>query len=159
MIQFSILKVVGLSSLLLFAGCSGSSEPTSRTDLEREFQAEFGIAPSSSVTQIQCKIVRVGDAWSKWMLFTLDEATLQRIVGSGFNAASAEQLKYPWGSHWQQDLNKQNPNAPSWWRSPGANQVRVYYREPNRKDFGGSSMFIWVDENAKTVFSNSSAWD
>jgi len=93
------------------------------------------------------------------MRFTLDDAFIQHLSTNGFTAASAEQLLPSWGSHWQQHLNAQSPNAPTWWRTPGTNEVRVYCQEPYRKDSGGSSIYIWIDGSSKTGCSCSSAWN
>jgi hypothetical protein len=148
------LLFVTLSCIMLLCGCCGSSEPKKRSELEREFQAEFGFGPPSAVRELRCKIVRVGDTWGKWLLFTHDESTHQRIVTNGFTAADALNSS---DTLWHQDLTSQNPNAPDWWSTPGANQVRIYYKEGHPKDFAGF-IYLWIDDTNKRVYANSSAW-
>ena len=153
-----MLSLVALCGVVL-AGCAGSSEPTSRKKLEREFQAEFGFPPSNQITELRCKIVWVGDTWSKWMLFTLDEATVQGIVGAGFVLADSASLVRPREKLWTLDLTdkRPNPNAPKWWQLPGIKKVRVYYKEGHPKDFEGYR-YLWIDGDTKTVYAKSSAW-
>src|SRR5712691_1335386 len=140
------LCFVALWCIMFVAGCGGTSEPKRRSELEREFQAEFGFEPPSTVQELRCKIVRVGDTWGKWMLFTLDEVTLQRIVTNGFTTSGA--LKSSSGALWHQDLTGQNPNAPDWWSAPSVNEVRIYYKEGHPKDFAGF-IYLWIDDTNK----------
>jgi hypothetical protein len=158
MCRITNLSLVALCGIV-FAGCAGSSEPTSRKKLVREFQAEFGFPPSNQITELRCKIVWVGDTWNKWMLFTLDEATVQAIIGAGFVLADSASLERPWEKLWTQDLTREapNPNAPKWWQIPGAKKVRVYYREGHPKDLAGYK-YLWIDGDTKTVYAKSSAW-
>ena len=148
---------VALWCIMFISGCGASSEPKKRGALDREFLAEFGFQPPPTIQDLRCKVVRVGDTWGKWLLFTLDEATLQRVISNGFTAASPDAQRNSSAALWSQDLVRTNPNAPSWWRSPGTNQVRVYYRESHPRDFAGFTYF-WVDENNRTVYAESAAW-
>ena len=66
-------------------------------------------------TDIRSRITVVGDTWTKWMAFTLDE-------DSGLTP-------------------------------------RIIHKDGHRKDFGGSSFFLWVDEEGRRVYSRSAAWD
>jgi hypothetical protein len=142
---------------MLLVGCS--HEPTSRSDLEGEFQAEYGFPPTSNVTEIRCKIVTVGDTWSKWMLFTYDEATVKRITSAGFSNATAEGIKNPSRAIWSQDFEaaNPNPNAPEWFRLPGDRTVRIYYKLGHPKDYAGYR-YIWIDDTNKTVYAKNAAW-
>ena len=142
---------------MLLVGCS--REPTGRGELDQEFQAEYGFPPPSGVAELRCRVVRVGDTWSKWMLFTYDQATVERIVSVGFTNAMAEDLKRPWEALWSQDLtaSQQNPNAPKWFRLPGDRPARIYYKLGHPNDVAGYS-YIWIDDTNKTVFAKSAAW-
>ncbi len=143
----------------LLSGCAGSSEPTTRGELEREFQAEFGFKPPKEVAELRCRIVWVGDTWTKWMLFTLDEGAMQRIIGNGFTLADPASLARPWEKLWTQDLTREkpNPNEPVWWRVPGAKQVRVYHKEGHPRDYSGYR-YMWVDGERKVVYAECAAW-
>jgi hypothetical protein len=154
------IHVLGFCGLLLLGGCVGSYDPTSREDLESDFRSEFGIPAPPQIADIKCRIVRVGDSWAKWMLFSLDETTLRSIItNGGFKQASSIELDGPSQEFWSKDLTRENPNSPKWWRMPGTNRARIYYRQPNRKDFHVSWMSFWVDDNARVVYSASGAFD
>jgi hypothetical protein len=61
---------------------------------------------------------------------------------------------------WKQDLSSistPNPNAPKWWRIPGAKQVQVYYKEGHPSDIAGYRCF-WIDHETKEVYAKFSAW-
>ena len=149
------LWFVALCCIIFVSGCGGSSEPTKRSELEREFEAEFGFEPPSRVQELRCKIVRVGDTWGKWMLFTLDEVTLQRVVTNGFTETSPHDSLS--SELWYRDLTSQNPNAPNWWRLPSANRVQIYYKEGDPRDVAGYK-FLWIDDTNRKVYAKSSAW-
>ena len=143
------------SGALLLAGCSGSHEATSRQELEREFQTEFGFSPSTNI-ELRCKIVQVGDTWGKWMRFTYDSSTIQRIIGAGFTNASSTELNNP-SQLWSQELNEHNPNAPGWWQTPSNSLVRVYYKQGNQRDNPWFT-YLWVDDINKAVYVKFAAW-
>jgi len=132
----------------------GPYEPTDRATLEQEFRSEFGFTPPAAVTDIRSRITVVGDTWTKWMAFTLDEDTLQRIVRQGFSESNPG---LHGGGSWV--------NAPAWWKPPALNAgpggltPRIFHKEGHRKDFGGSAFFLWVDEKGRRVYSQSTAWD
>lgn len=154
-----LVVVPPLFVLLILAGCAGSQEPTSRSDLEREFQAEFGFSPPSKLTEMRCKIVWVGDTWAKWMLFTYDEETIDRIASTGFSKTGTKELGGGWEAIWSRDLmaSQPNPNAPKWFRLPSQTPAHVYYKEGHPRDSSGYS-YIWIDDTNKTVYAKSSAW-
>jgi hypothetical protein len=141
--------------IVFISGCGGSSEPKTRSELDREFQAEFGFQPPPAIQELRCKVVRVGDTWGKWLLFTLDEGTLQRIVTNGFTTADA--MNSSSVALWYRDLTGQNPNAPNWWSISGSNQARVYYKEKHPNDSAGFT-YLCIDDTNKRVYAKSSAW-
>lgn len=148
--------------LVLFnlAGCSGSREPTSRADLELAFKEEFGFVPPPTVIELRCKTVKVGDSWAKWLAFTYEEATWQKILSLGFDVAESRDFeKLPWPD----DRLAKNPNAPTWWsQSPRASAQRLYYLDrlykagvtPNHSSYS----YLWVDEKTHTVYWHRSIW-
>jgi hypothetical protein len=137
-------------------GCA--REPKNRTELEQEFQAEYGFVPPAKISDLRCREVSVGDTWSKWILFTYDEETVQRIISAGFTNASPE-LQKRWGTVWSQDLfgSRRNPNAPKWWPDPPTPPIRVYYKIGDPRDFAGFK-YVWIDERSKVVYAKSAAW-
>ena len=151
--------ILALFTTLLVVGCS--HEPTSRAALESDFKSEYGFSPSAQITTLRCKIVVVGDTWSKWMLFTYDEPTVTQITSAGFTKATPAELNNPWGSNWAQDLfpSQPNPNAPEWFHSPdrGIKVPLVYYKLGHPNDYAGYKV-IWIDETNKTVYAASAAW-
>jgi len=155
MLNLRYLSLVALFGILL-CGCAGSSEPTKRSDLEREFQDEFGFAPSQQVVELRCRSVWIGDTWSKWMLFTGDDSTVQAIIGKGFALADPDTLTRG-GKIWARDIMTGNPNAPEWWRSPSSGKVRVYYKEGHPADHAGYRCF-WIDDDSKRVYAKFAAW-
>jgi hypothetical protein len=149
-----------VASLALVAGgCVSSCNHTSKSGLNGQFAQEFGFEPMAGISVLHCKTYQVGDCYGRYISFTADDASLQRVVSGGFTNATAEELSRPWGSHWRQSLDERSPNAPDWWRTPGTNHFRVFYKEPSRKDFGGSFHSIWIDDSTKTVYSQSAGWD
>ena len=91
------LTCIAAIVVLSLTGCSGSKEPTSRADLESAFEEEFGFIPSSTVTELRCKTVKVGDTWAKWLEFTYEKTAWQKILGLGFDVAELRDIeKLPW---------------------------------------------------------------
>jgi len=144
----------------IIGGCAGSSEPTGRSDLEWQFQDEFGFTPPSIVSNIHCKVVHVGDTRGKWLSFSFEMMTFQRITNQGFSAAAADLLRNPGQSLWCQDIVGHNPNEPRWWRKPSTDgKDPVYYRERNATNFNQSYIFLWVNPSNQTVYVRTAAWD
>lgn len=151
-----ILSLVCLS--LFLAGCVSSCDPVTKRGRDGEFAEEFGFQPTQGINVLHCNGYQVGDCYGRFIVFTSDETNLQRIVTAGFTNATAGQIATPWGSVWRQHLEK-SPQAPKWWRTPSTNKFRVYYKEPSRKDFGGSFHYFLIDESSQTVYSESAGWD
>lgn len=149
--------------VLCMAGCSRSREPTSRADLEKEFEEEFAFVPSAQVVNLRCKVVRVGDTWAKWLNFGYDEKTWRKILDQGFEAVEARDFDQPGRAEWPSDRLTKNPNAPSWWpRSPRTQMPRLYYVDrPYKKGDQpavSSYAYLWVDESNRTVFWHRMVW-
>lgn len=132
-------------------------EPTSRRALEKEFYSEFGFNPSADIKEIHCRIVTIGDTWSKWIVFTYNKNTVVEVLNEGFTEATSQQLNSSTWPVWRSDLSEHNPNEPQWWRLPSINRVAVYYKEGSPRDFAGFT-YLWVDESAHLVYVKSAAW-
>lgn len=153
--------LIGLA--LCVAGCSGSREPTSQSDLAKEFEEEFNFAPSSRVTNLRCKVVRVGDTWAKWLSFGYDENTWRKILEQGFDVVEARDFDQSGKIAWPSDRLAKNPNAPSWWpQSPRTHVQRLYYVDrPYKKGDEpavSSYAYLWIDESSQTVFWHRMVW-
>jgi hypothetical protein len=149
-----------LFCLVVMAQCVGcfEFEPKWRWVLRREFKSEFGFFPPLAIREIQCKKVQVGDTYQKWMMFTADESTIQRIVAGTFTRAKPEQLSWASGAgYWTKALEEPNANEPEWWRLPHNKEVRAYFIEGNPADANGYT-FLWIDDVNKIVYVKFAAW-
>lgn len=133
------------------------SDTTNRRKLETQFQAEFGFPPPATFALLRGRTVTIGDTWSRWMQFTLDEASLLKLGAHGFTETNSEVLKTLRNEVWTRDLVEQSPNAPKWWRLPETHPVRIFYRQAHAVDFAGFT-FLWIDDTNRIVYSESSAW-
>jgi len=146
--------------LLLYGGCSESREPKDRVQLEVEFKNQFGFAPSSSVQDLHCKVIRVGDTQVRWFSFVYESNTFQKITNQNFRVGELEDLRTPWKARWSQDLVTENTNAPSWWpRSPRAVGTAVFYKEGQDTNFVASYIYLWTDWTKRRVYASSAGWD
>ncbi len=154
-----IRTIAGFAGLCLIVIWSCSSEPFTRRGLENEFQVEYGFPPPPQITSLRCKTVVVGDSWSKWMLFTYDKTTVDKIISLGFTNATAKDLKEPWSALWSRDLTAStpNPNAPKWFQLPGDRPVQVFYKLGHPNDYAGYR-YIWIDDIKKIVYAKNAAW-
>jgi hypothetical protein len=145
-------------AFVAFAGCSGSSEPTSRSVLEKEFQSEFGFSPGASVPVIKSRTVRVGDSWNRWMKFTYSSNTFQKVMASGFKVVTDEIANDGHYTLWKQAIDRPSLNAPTWWKTPKKLSGIVFFRENFRTDFPARFAYVWADEAEGVIYSHSSAW-
>jgi hypothetical protein len=159
------MKILGVISFICIAfilsGCAGSSEPTRRADLEREFSEEFGFKPGTNTVEIKCRLVQVGDSWSRWMQFTYDSNTLANIVSSGFNPVMDEQLKDNVYTLSEMAITGEpSPNAPKWWRKPLRVAGTTYFKENPYSPSNSmpSFCFIWVDQTQGVIYAESHTW-
>jgi len=133
------------------------SDTTDRQELGSHFQAELGFPPPRSISTLRGRTVTVGDSWNRWLQFTLDEAIESQLAGRGFTKTHSDALSGHWGQALAQSQAIRNPNAPVWWRTPGTRRVRIYYRNGHARDFAGFTV-LWMDDETRTVFAQSSAW-
>lgn len=153
----SISAIVALG--LVLYSCIIPSDTINRKKLETQFQDEFGFPPPLAISTLRGRTVTVGDSWSRWLQFTADEASLRRLVANGFTETNSEILRNPPAELWAQGLVGQSssPNAPKWWRLPGAQEVRIFHRKGHIRDFAGFT-FVWIDDTSHTAYAQSSAW-
>jgi hypothetical protein len=140
-------------------GCAGS-ESHQRKELEAQFRDEFGFTPPTFVSNIQCKVVRVGDTWGKWLAFSYEASTFKTITNQSFNslnpATSSDLGRFIWSA----DLLNQNPNRPEWWEGPSLEgKDTIYYKEGDVRNFNRSYTFLWLNSSNKTVYVRAAAWD
>jgi hypothetical protein len=149
-----------LIALALAGGCTSSDEPTARADLERAFQEEFGFRPPAAVSIVRSRTVRIGDTWGRWLCFTYEPSTLQRITNAGFVVPEPRELAAPETQLWSQDLFSHNPNEPTWWRTPAADRSDpVRYKEGQMSNYHRSFTYLWLSNSNKTVYVRTVAWD
>lgn len=142
---------------VILYSCIVPSDTTNRRRLETQFQDEFGFPPPSTTSTLRGRTVTVGDSWTRWLQFTLDETILRRLLTNGFAQTNSDVLRSPWAELWTQDLVRQSPNEPKWWRLPGNQPVRIFYRKGHARDYAGFT-FVWVDNTNRTAYAQSSAW-
>jgi hypothetical protein len=153
-------KRLAILAVILLAGALYSCTPsdtTNRRKLETQFQDELGFPPPLSTSTLRGRTVTVGDSWTRWLQFTLDEISSRRLLTNGFAQTNSDVLRIPWSELWTQDLVRHSPNAPRWWRLPGSQQVRIFYRKGHARDYAGFT-FVWVDDTNRTAYAQSSAW-
>jgi hypothetical protein len=153
---FRFSRVAFAIVFLIGSGCAWQSELTDRGDLEQAFAEEYHFTPPASVTDMRCKIVNIGDSWSKWMSFTCERATFDRIVADGFAHATGSETTR--GGMWSAALTDKGPNVPAWWRNPtDPERIVAYFKTAHPNDLSGC-MTVWWDEASNTVFCKSAAW-
>lgn len=152
-----------ICTAIFLNGCAGSSEPTQRAELENGFSDEFGFKPDTNIAEIKCKVVQVGDTWSRWMRFTYDSNTVVKIIANGFKPVTDELLKDNVHSLWEAAIDKPSPNAPAWWKKPTQVVGVTYFKEnPFRENSPSNSMpsfcFFWIDKSQGEIYSESHIW-
>jgi hypothetical protein len=155
-------KLLSISAVIIFGlmlySCVVPSDTTNRRKLETQFQDEFGFSPPSATATLRGRTVTVGDSWTRWLQFRLDEASLRRLLTNGFSQTNSDVLTTPpWAELWTQNLVSHGPNEPKWWRLPANQQVRIFYRKGHARDYAGFT-FVWVDDTNRTAYAQSSAW-
>lgn len=109
----------------VFVGCA--RQPTTTTEMEQEFNAEFGFPPDSSVRNYRCSVSSIGDSLSTWFSFECSEDTFQKLHETGYQSAHPGDRIDPMPV-WQRDIDSRNPNAPVWWpRVPGS--AVIFWKE------------------------------
>lgn len=146
------------SAVLFWAGCAVSHEPTSRAELEEEFEMFFDFKPASDVADMQCRVVRVGDGVGKWLVFSCADATFRRIT-SGLTAVVREKIDAPELPPFTSE--NENHNAPKWWPKSWDGAETIYYvSKPFEAGVRHESMYlyVWRDKTTKKVFGHLVAW-
>lgn len=161
--MMKLFRVISyICTALILGGCASSCEPTRRSTLEKEFAGEFGFKPSTNLTEIKCRTVQVGDSWPRWMRFTYESNTFEKIIALGFIPVTDEMLKDNVITVWERDLNDQpSPNAPSWWKKP-ADLVGTVFIKDNPYIEGSNTIpsyrCVWVDKTQGMIYSEGHIW-
>jgi hypothetical protein len=159
-----LLLALALTIPFLFCGCWYSSEPKRRDQLEKQFRNDFGFVPPAEVTEIRCKMVRVGDSFVRWLSFRADTVTISRIVTNGFDSSAFAELEKSRiirtgkSSPALIDPYEINPNAPKWW--PDLSRVKfkqLYYTSGWSKSESAYTYFF-INEANGLVFSHTAIW-
>jgi len=158
----SFRKVLGhcsIALIILLGGCAREKESFSNSEMEREFEAQFGFRPDGKATEIRCKIVRIGDTITEWMAFRCDNQIALRIAETDFTKIAKRDIykaAIP-------DVKMRNPNAPDWWKTmddSGAQELYYIYTpykdgaEPVQSRF----RYLWRDESSSTIFYYNGVW-
>lgn len=147
---------------LLLAGCSGSRDLTSKSDLAKQFYTFFAFEPPTSVSDLRARTVWVGDSMADWLSCKCDPEVFGRMIQSdGYKAATAHDLARWWETDIP-DIDSPSPNAPPWWpKTPSTSISRLYYysRPYQEGKYTQSSLaYFWRDEQSGVVFAYYSAW-
>jgi|GEM_PF-4174751 len=128
-----------------------STPPLDLTDpqtLRRAYQSEFGIPPSSDVTNIQCRQVVVGVSGCGWFRFNASPTTIDALLPR-FTPCDRDAFL---------DTGK-GGNTPSWW-NPESEPIVGYYRAEHwSKSFQNSTAVIGYDKTNQVVYFCHSGFD
>jgi hypothetical protein len=145
------------------AGCSGSKDYKSASDLSHQFETFFGFAPPSDVKEIKASRVWVGDTMADWISFRCSSDTFERVVKSDKYAITPiDQIASRWG--WEAPyVVGLTPNSPKWWpktQSPSETKLYNYFSPytEGKMPAQGSDAYLWRDEKANVVFAYYTAW-
>ena len=139
--------------MLACLGCKPTKDSFSASELQQEFNLQFGFPPGEDVADIQCKIVTIGDTVTQWMVFRANPETIRKMASSNFRRIKSDET-YKSGFP---SFGMDNPNAPSWWKSVEAGGAQYFYgnsvplnesNQPHQNQF----RYFWCEEATHTIY-------
>lgn len=134
---------VGLVLAVILTQCfAGPRDVKDPAKLATVFSGLFGFAPGPDVAEMQYRIVESSDAYSEWLRFRADQATVARIKKS-YTAGPSVQ-GFPGAS----------PVAPEWWQptaSPSAERSFGYKIGGTGDRFSSKQIFLSFAPATRTV--------
>lgn len=140
---------IAVFTLILLSGCWGSGSADSESLRAQAFEEVMGFPTPDGVTDIESHYFYMRDGYIRWLRFTCDAQTLDRIENeSGFDTASGQ------ASHWAPGLGdrSQNPNAPDWWWEVDEGSAFSEFEREVSKEHGSDIAHLWIDRRSLTVF-------
>jgi hypothetical protein len=118
-------------------------DPTSRTELQNAYRADFGTLPPVGITVLKSRQVVIVDSGIQWLLLGATPEAIDRHIAMGFQRVATT----------PSDFVDAGANAPKWWQPPTARLE--FYENTNWSKAGGwysSRAAIGIDRASNMIW-------